>query len=160
MTQLRWEDAPHWWRVMHLMRGLRGNWGEGRQSAMLKLLYSELEASEAEAIADSDWLRAVKANADAFDGHFRDGRIFRDGQSFIPASTARPMGFPESPEDPKGLVGVSGNLASWVPGYSRRMQAGGWFGSYNEEPVKETPLPPPGNQWEQCPAEDCLEHEE
>ena len=148
-----WEETPHWARCVHLMKALRGNWNGGRGNTSLMMLYEELGAAHIEGLADPGWLGAVKANADYFDGYFRDGRVFRDGQRYFPEDVAEAVGIPKSPGDPEGLVSGSGNLAAMLG--AKPVKQGAWFGNYNEQPVPGTDAP----ELDECPSADCMSHD-
>ena len=149
-----WKQTPHWARCLHLMRGLRGNWERGRWSEMLQLLYKELALADIEGLANKQWLAAVKANADTFDGHYNDGRIFRDGQRLMPAEIAKAFGLTPSKGDPDGFVSASGDIAASLG--ATQVDRGGWYGNYNESPVPGTEAP---TLIGECPAGDCMEEE-
>ena len=150
---MKWSDLPHWVRCLHLMQGLRGNWSEARDSDMLRLLYIALEAAREEGLADTNWLAAVRANADTFDGHFNDGRIFRDGHRLLPTATAVALGLPPTEGDPDGYVSASGNVAAMMG--AKRVKQGDWYGNYSERPSNTEPSVLDGP----CPASDCMEHD-
>jgi len=84
-----------------LMRDIRGNWNhpEDRIKRIIQLC-NEIT------FVPRVLLDAIKHNAETFDGHGNDGRIFRDGQMFLPEEIINSMGFPESMKK-----GVSGNMA-------------------------------------------------
>lgn len=151
-----WDEMPHWARCIHLMKALRGNWSGGRDNTNLAMLYEELDAATSEALADPNWLSAVRANADYFDGHFRDGRVFRDGQRFMPAKDAAVFGIQSTPGDPAGLTSVSGNIAAAMGGEVAKQ--GDWYGNYEETPVAGVASTPEPHK--QCPSKDCLSHDQ
>lgn len=152
---MTWNEMPHWARCIHLMKALRGNWNGGRNNSSLGLLYVELKEAKAEGAADAGWIRAVQANADYFDGRFRDGRIFRDGRRFMPSEIAASYGIQPTDGDPEGQTSVSGNLIAST-GQTTVVKEGEWYGNYEELPVPDvTEVPGPDAQ---CPSTDCLSH--
>jgi len=83
------------------MEDLRGNWNSPKDRIKLILkLCSSIEK------LPRNYLYAVEHNAKTFDGHFNDGRIFRDGQLMMPKSTIESLDLPVEMEK-----GVSGNMA-------------------------------------------------
>ena len=104
-----------------LMESIRGSWSEpDDRIAMIKKLCDEITG------LPEDLLAAIKHNAEEFDGGFNDGRIFRDGQLFLPEGTVESMGLPDEMKD-----GVSGNMAKML-GATSTPQVGGWYGTYGE----------------------------
>ena len=73
-----------------LMEDIRGNWNDPwERISIIRSLCDEIMT------VPSALLGAIKKNADTFDGHFNDGRIFRDGQMFLPEGAVEGFGFPE-----------------------------------------------------------------
>lgn len=104
-----------------LMRDIRGNWSDpkGRIREIIKLCGEIVSVPK-------QLLDAIKKNAKTFDGEFNDGRIFRDGQMFLPEGVVEAMGLPEGM---KG--GVSGNMATLM-GARPVEKDGGFRGTYAE----------------------------
>jgi hypothetical protein len=117
------EDAPKWKRLVEEMKNLRGNWSGGRSSEHLSWIYAWLPLVEVEGIVPIGWLKAVRMNADTFDGHFNDGRIMRDGAMRLPEDVAKTFGFSSGE--------ASGNVAKLMGAKSVRRE-GGYRGSYEE----------------------------
>jgi hypothetical protein len=104
-----------------IMRDIRGNWSDpGDRIRKIEQLCGEIVS------VPKQLLDAIKKNAETFDGEFNDGRIFRDGQMFLPEGSVESMGFPEGM---KG--GVSGNMAALL-GARPVARAGGFRGTYEE----------------------------
>lgn len=117
------KDAPKWKRLVEAMKDLRGDWSGGRASEHLSWIYAWLPLAEVEGVVPIEWLKAVRMNADTFDGHFNDGRIMRDGAMRLPEDVAKVFGL---------LSGeVSGNMAKLMGAKSVRRE-GGYRGSYEE----------------------------
>lgn len=116
-------DAPRWKLLVEEMKNLRGSWNGGRSNRHLARIYALLPEVEAEGIVPLGWCKAVKMNADQFDGEFNDGRIMRDGAMIFPKEIVNELGFPS--ED------VSGNLAKMLGAKSIKRE-GGYRGSYEE----------------------------
>ncbi len=115
--------APKWKLLSDEMKALRGNWSNGRQNEHLARIYTLLPYVQAEGIVPLEWCKAVKMNADTFDGDFNDGRIMRDGRMRLPEDVAKAFGFPSSD--------VSGNIAKTL-GAIIEKRPGGYRGSYEE----------------------------
>jgi len=126
------EVAPKWILLVHYMQKLRGDWSDKRDSYYLEMIYELIPQAIEEGIVPEGWLRAVKNNADAFDGHYNDGRIMRDGD--------------------RG--GLSGNLAGAL-GFNPLEQDGGFCGGYEE--LFEKILTPEQMIQYQTPIEDLEE---
>lgn len=114
--------APKWRLLVEAMHDLRGDWSDGRGSEYLKEIYALLPEVEAERQVPIGWCKAVKMNADQFDGMFNDGRIMRDGALHLPAEIAAKFGMPQT---------VSGNMAKMV-GAQHVFRESGYRGSYEE----------------------------
>jgi len=84
-----------------LMRDIRESWStpKGRIKAIIHLCGTIKTLP-------TQFLDAVMNNAIAFDGHFIDGRVFRDGQMYLDEEIVNSLGLPEGMK-----YGVSGNLA-------------------------------------------------
>lgn len=115
--------APKWKLLVEEMKNLRGSWSGGRSNQHLAWIYALLPEVEIEGIVPLGWCRAVKMNADQFDGDFNDGRIMRDGAMRLPEGMAKALGFPS--ED------ASGNIAKMM-GAKPIKREGGYRGSYEE----------------------------
>lgn len=115
--------APKWKLLVEEMKNLRGNWSGGRDNKHLKKIYELLPLVEVEGIIPIGWCKAVKMNADTFDGEFNDGRIMRDGAMRLPEKMAKAFGFPSGD--------ASGNIAKLMGAKSIRRE-GGYRGSYEE----------------------------
>lgn len=116
-------DAPKWKLLVEEMKNLRGSWSNGRNNEHLTWIYALLPEVEAEGIVPLGWCRAVKMNADTFDGNFNDGRIMRDGAMRLPEEMAKAFGFPSGD--------ASGNVAKLM-GAKPIKREGGYRGSYEE----------------------------
>lgn len=116
-------DAPKWKLLVEEMKKLRGNWSNGRENKHLKNIYELLPLVETEGVVPIEWCRAVKMNADTFDGGFNDGRIMRDGAMRLPEEVAKAFGFPSGD--------ASGNIAKLMGAKPIRRE-GGYRGSYEE----------------------------
>jgi len=124
-----WENAEKWLQLYHSMKALRGNWSEGRDSPFLNLIYDLIPEVQKENLVPSDWADAVKDNADAFDGHFVDGRIMRDGALRASPTIEKILaGANQNKTTPEF---VSGNLARML-GATPMHRKGGYRGSYEE----------------------------
>jgi hypothetical protein len=117
------KDAPKWKLLVEEMKNLRGNWSGGRSSKHLAWIYALLPEVESEGIVPLGWCKAVKMNADTFDGEFNDGRIMRDGAMRLPEDVAKAFGLPSGE--------ASGNIAKLIGAKSVRRE-GGYRGSYEE----------------------------
>lgn len=115
-------NAPKWILLVHYMHNLRGDWSGGRDSEYLAKIYELIPEVEKEGIVPLGWVRAVKHNADEFDGQYCDGRIMRDGQLYLDPEIAKQFGIPSA--------SVSGNLAKLIG--ARPVTQGGYRGSYDE----------------------------
>lgn len=115
--------APRWRLLTEEMRNLRGNWSGGRSNEHLARIYVLLPEVEAEGVVPLEWCKAVKMNADTFDGEFNDGRIMRDGRMRLPEDVAKEFGLPSSD--------ASGNIAKML-GAEIEKRPGGYRGSYEE----------------------------
>lgn len=102
-----------------LMRDIRGNWYDPRDRILLITSLCDEIVSVPKQLLD-----AIKKNAETFDGEFNDGRIFRDGQLFLPDEVIDSLGLPDAM---KG--GVSGNMAKLLGATSR---TSGYRGTYDE----------------------------
>lgn len=116
-------DAPKWKLLVEEMKNLRGSWSGGRSNKHLARIYALLPEVEAEGIVPLGWCKAVKMNADQFDGEFNDGRIMRDGAMRLPKEIAKELGFPSEE--------ASGNIAKMMGARPIRRE-GGYRGSYEE----------------------------
>lgn len=116
-------DAPKWKLLVEEMKNLRGNWSNGRSNEHLANIYALLPDVEAEGIVPLGWCKAVKMNADTFDGEFNDGRIMRDGAMRLPEEMAKAFGLPSGD--------ASGNIAKLM-GAKPIKREGGYRGSYEE----------------------------
>jgi hypothetical protein len=67
-------------------------------------------------------VRAVKNNADAYDGHYVDGRIMRDGQLYLDPEIAKAFNIP--------TTAVSGGMAKLIG--AKPIKQAGYRGSYEE----------------------------
>jgi hypothetical protein len=104
-----------------LMEDIRGNWNDPwERISIIRSLCDEIMT------VPSALLGAIKKNADTFDGHFNDGRIFRDGQMFLPEGAVEGFGFPDEMKK-----GVSGNISTWF-GAKPVARTGGFYGTYGE----------------------------
>jgi hypothetical protein len=117
------KDAPKWKLLVEAMKNLRGDWSGGRCSEHLSWIYALLPLAEVEGVVPIGWCKAVKMNADTFDGHFNDGRIMRDGAMRLPEDVAKTFGFPSGD--------ASGNIAKLMGAEPVRRE-GGYRGSYEE----------------------------
>ena len=115
-------SSPKWRLLVEAMINLRGDWSGGRNSDYLKEIYVLLPEVEAEGQVPIGWCKAVKMNADSFDGMFNDGRIMRDGVLYLPKEIAEKIGVPQN---------VSGNMAKLV-GAQYTFRPSGYRGSYEE----------------------------
>ena len=115
-------DVPRWCLLTHYMKALRGDWSDGRGSFYLQEIYRLIPLVEAEGIVPLGWVRAVKNNADEFDGHMSDGRIMRDGQLYLDPEIAKAFGL----EGTK----ASGNMAKMIGAIPVKQD--GYRGSYEE----------------------------
>lgn len=115
--------VPKWKLLVEEMKNLRGNWSDGRNNKHLARIYALLPEVEAEGIVPLGWCRAVKMNADQFDGEFNDGRIMRDGAMILPEEMAKSFGLPSGD--------ASGNVAKLM-GAKPIKREGGYRGSYEE----------------------------
>jgi hypothetical protein len=122
-SPIRKLDAPKWKLLVEEMKNLRGNWSDGRDNKHLKKIYEFLPLVEVEGIVPIGWCKAVKMNADTFDGEFNDGRIMRDGAMRLPEKMAKVFGFPSGD--------ASGNIAKLM-GAKSIIREGGYRGSYEE----------------------------
>ena len=120
---IKLSDAPRWRLLVKAMMDLRGDWSNGRENEHLARIYVLLPEVETEGIVPLGWCKAVKMNADQFDGEFNDGRIMRDGYLRLPEEIAKHFGFP--------TTDVSGNIAKLL-GAKYQVRDGGYRGSYNE----------------------------
>lgn len=120
---IKMSDAPKWRLLVKAMVDLRGNWSDGRNNEHLAWIYSLLPEVEVEGIVPVGWIKAVKMNADTFDGEFNDGRIMRDGMLRLPEEIAEKFGFP--------TTNASGNIAKLF-GAKIQIREGGYRGSYKE----------------------------
>lgn len=120
---IKMSDAPKWRLLVGAMMDLRGNWSGGRDSEHLARIYSLLGEVELEGIVPLGWCKAVKMNADMFDGEWNDGRIMRDGHMRLPEDIAKYLGFP--------AADASGNVAKLL-GAKVEKRPGGYRGSYTE----------------------------
>jgi len=116
------ESVPKWRLLVEAMQSLRGNWSGGRGSDYLIEIYVLLPKVEAEGQVPIGWCKAVKMNADQFDGDFNDGRIMRDGTLHLPKEIAEKFGMPQN---------VSGNMALLF-GAQYTFKDSGYRGSYTE----------------------------
>lgn len=116
------ESTPKWRLLVESMRNLRDDWSRGRDNEHLKKIYELLPDAEAEGIVPIGWCKAVKMNADQFDGNFNDGRIMRDGALHLPKEIASAFGTPQT---------VSGNIAKMI-GAQYVFRQSGYRGSYEE----------------------------
>jgi hypothetical protein len=82
-----------------------------------------LPLAEVEGLVPIEWLKAIKMNADTFDGKFNDGRIMRDGAMRLPEDVAKVFGLSSGE--------VSGNIAKLMGAKSIRRE-GEYRGSYEE----------------------------
>jgi hypothetical protein len=117
------KGAPKWKLLVEEMKNLRGSWSGGRSNEHLKWIYTLLPEAEAEGVVPIGWCRAVKMNADTFDGEFNDGRIMRDGAMRLPEEMAKAFGLPSGE--------ASGNIAKLMGAKPIRRE-GGYRGSYEE----------------------------
>lgn len=115
--------VPKWKLLVEEMKNLRGNWSDGRNNKHLARIYALLPEVEAEGIVPLGWCRAVKMNADQFDGEFNDGRIMRDGAMRLPEEMAKAFGLPSGD--------ASGNVVKLM-GAKPIKREGGYRGSYEE----------------------------
>lgn len=122
-SPMKMEDAPKWKLLVEEMKNLRGDWSEGRGSEHLSFIYALLPLVEAEGVVPLGWCKAVKMNADTFDGELNDGRIMRDGAMRLPEDVAEAFGFPSGE--------ASGNIAKLMGAEPVRRE-GGYRGSYEE----------------------------
>lgn len=116
-------ETPKWRLLVKAMTDLRGDWSNGRDNEHLACIYALLPEVEKEGVVPSGWCKAVKMNADAFDGEFNDGRIMRDGMLRLPEDIAKFFGFP--------TTNASGNMAKLF-GAKTQVREGGYRGSYDE----------------------------
>lgn len=116
------ESAPKWVLLAHYMQKLRGDWSYFRDSPYLEQIYDLLPEAEKEGIVPLGWLKAVKGNADEFDGHYTDGRIMRDGQLYIDPEVGERFGLKST--------SVSGNLAKMLGAVPVAKK--GFYGGYEE----------------------------
>lgn len=116
-------ETPKWRLLVKAMIDLRGNWSDGRDNIYLKKIYELLPEVEVEGIVPLEWCKAVKMNADTFDGEWNDGRIMRDGRLKLPENVAKSFGFP--------TTDASGNIAK-IFGAKAQVREGGYKGSYTE----------------------------
>lgn len=114
--------APKWRLLVYFMHALRGDWSGGRDSEYLAKIYELIPEVEKEGIVPLGWVRAVKNNADTYDGQYCDGRIMRDGQLYLDPEIGKQFGIPSA--------SVSGNLAKLIG--ARAVTQGGYLGSYDE----------------------------
>jgi len=120
---IKLSDVPKWRLLVKAMMDLRGDWSNGRDNEHLVQIYSLLPEVEAEGTVPLGWCKAVKMNADQFDGEFNDGRIMRDGSLRLPEDIAKRFGLP--------TTNASGNMAKLL-GAKAVARDGGYRGSYNE----------------------------
>ena len=109
-------DSPKWKLLVEEMKNLRGSWSGGRNNQHLAWIYAILPEVEAEGIVPLGWCKAVKMNADQFDGEFNDGRIMRDGAMRLPKEIAKELGFPSEE--------ASGNIAKMMGARPIRREGG------------------------------------
>ena len=74
----------------------------------------------------TEFLDAVIDNAINFDGHFIDGRVFRDGQMYLDEDIVDSLGLPEGMK-----YGVSGNIAKLI-GAKNKKTPYKYRGTYKE----------------------------
>lgn len=122
-SPIKMSEAPRWRLLVKAMMDLRGDWSDGRNNEHLARIYALLSEVETEGIVPVGWIKAVKMNADTFDGEFNDGRIMRDGMLRLPEEIAEKIGFP--------TTNVSGNFAKLL-GAKVQIREGGYRGSYTE----------------------------
>ncbi len=115
-------NAPRWCLLNHYMHALRGNWSGGRNSVYLAKIYELIPEVEEEGAVPLGWVRAVKNNADAFDGKWTDGRVMRDGQLYLDPEVAKAFNLP--------TTAASGGMAKLIG--ARAIKQGGYRGSYEE----------------------------
>jgi hypothetical protein len=115
-------DAPKWCLLTHYMKALRGDWSDGRGSFYLQEIYRLIPLVEKEGIVPLGWVRAVRNNADEFDGYMSDGRIMRDGQLYLDPEIAKAFGL----EGTK----ASGDMAKMIGAVPVKQD--GYRGSYEE----------------------------
>lgn len=116
-------NVPKWRLLIYYMKRLRGNWNGGRKSHYLQMIYELLPLVEKEGIVPIGWCKAVKNNADTFDGQYNDGRIMRDGQIYVDPEINKQFGI-------EGSNG-SGNISLLIGGKQIK-QENGYYGSYSE----------------------------
>lgn len=121
--QIKMSEAPKWRLLVKAMMDLRGDWSDGRDNEHLAWIYALLPEVEAEGIVPLGWCKAVRMNADTFDGEWNDGRIMRDGHMRLPEDIAKYFGFPTTE--------ASGNMAKLF-GAKVEKRPGGYKGSYTE----------------------------
>lgn len=114
--------APKWRLLVEAMHNLRGDWSGGRGSEYLQEIYKLLPEVESEGQVPLGWCKAVKMNADQFDGVFNDGRIMRDGALHLPDEISSNFELPQE---------VSGNMAKMI-GAQPVFRESGYCGSYEE----------------------------
>lgn len=120
---MKLSDAPKWRLLVKAMMNIRGDWSNGRDNEHLAKIYELLPEVEKEGIVPLGWCKAVRMNADTFDGEFNDGRIMRDGHMRLPEDIAKRFGFPTTDS--------SGNMAKLF-GAKAEKRPGGYRGSYIE----------------------------
>jgi hypothetical protein len=118
-------DMPFWCQLTYYMKKLRGDWSEGRQSFYFKKILELIPKAKEESLIPIGWIEAVKETANEFDGHYSDGRIFRDGGSYyIPKEIRQSLNLPVD------MTKGSGNLASYFGFKTPKDQ--GFYGGYEE----------------------------
>lgn len=121
LTPKKLDELPFWLQMVKFMQLLRGNWSCGRRSIYFKKIVKLIPKVKEEGTVPLAWVCAVELNTEEFDGHYVDGRIFRDGSYHIPKEYQKKYGLNEK---------ASGNLASFFG--IKNLSEDGYCGGYDE----------------------------
>ena len=103
------------------MEDVRNSWSS--PSTRIKVIMHLCETIKS---LPAELLAAILNNAREFDGYFVDGRVFRDGQLFLPEDVIDTLGLPEAMKS-----GVSGNFAKLL-GAKNKTNESKYRGTYIE----------------------------
>jgi hypothetical protein len=122
-ASVRWDEAPIGVRLYWVCACIRGHWGGAQERIDLVIKLCN-EALQRETLPAGWAARCRYLATDVFDGHFADGRVFRDGSMHLPPEMAEQMGIPADQV-------VSGNMAKMI-GARKDNPEDRWDGSYEQ----------------------------
>lgn len=122
-ASVRWDEAPIGVRLYWVCSCIRGHWGDAQERIDLVIDLCN-EGLQRETLPAGWAARCRYLATDVFDGHFADGRVFRNGSMHLPPEVAEQMGIPADQV-------VSGNMARMF-GAKADNPEDRWNGSYEQ----------------------------